>query len=127
MAFVSKEKAEQLAVQNMLTIQQHYMVLSAEDKAALKSWMAAEDARIKVSPFASVAKPMPMEYKLVAKSNYDRDYWDEYERNPCPRFTQKDEAQAHADYLNNQNGLHSEEFWVVKPADYQLKKGSDQL
>lgn len=122
MAFVSKEKAEQLAVQNMLAAQQHYQALSAEDKAAFKSWMVHEDARIKRSPF------LPRrEYKLVAKSNYDQDYWDEYEKAGAPRWQSKQAAQHHADYLNNQNGMHAREFWTVQEETYQLKKGSDLL
>lgn len=121
MSFVSPERAALIASNALDHAQAAFQLMPADMRKEFMAWCIDKDKEMQSSLFPGVQSG----FKLVAMSNYDKDYWDETER--AARWNDQAEAQKHADYLNQQNGMHAQEFWVVKPADYQLKKGSDQL
>lgn len=121
MSFVSPERAASIASNALDHAQAAFRLMPADMRKEFMAWCTDMDKEMASRPFPGAQ----IGFKLVATSNFDRDYWDEYERKAT--WNNKADAQKHADYLNIQAGIHAEEYWVVKPADYQLKKGSDQL
>lgn len=121
MSFVSPEKAASIASNALDHAQAAFRLMPADMRKEFMAWCTDMDKEMASHPFPGAH----IGFKLVAVSNFDKDYWDETER--AARWNDQAEAQKHADYLNNQNGMHAQEYWVVKPADYQLKKGSEQL
>lgn len=121
MSFVSPGRAALIAANALANAKDAFQSMPANMRKEFMAWCNDKDKEMHSTLFPGVQAG----FKLVAVSNFDRDYWDETER--AARWNNKAEAQHHADYLNNQNGVNAQEYWVVKPADYQLKKGSDQL
>lgn len=121
MSFVSPERAALIAANALDNARAAFQYMPSGMRKEFMAWCIDKDKEMqsRLFPGAQIG------FKLVAVSNFDKDYWDETER--AARWNDQAEAQKHADYLNQQNGMHAQEYWVVKPADYQLKKGSDQL
>ncbi|AIU44256.1 hypothetical protein RG2014_03 [Delftia phage RG-2014] len=121
MSFVSPERAALIAANALDNAKAAFQTMPADMRKEFMAWCINKDKEMQSRLFPGVQAG----FKLVAMSNFYRDYWDEEEH--AARWNDQAEAQIHADYLNNQKGIHAEEHWVVKPANYQLKKGSDQL